>query len=98
MALNLRRRNRLPHVNPPPAPFAAPRTSLNTSITPHRRFGTTQVSLDDVKMIKNALGGTVNDVVLALCAGARRRYLEERGEGRDGPLAGMVPVSGRAKV
>src|SRR5436305_10074549 len=96
MALNLRRRNRRPDVQPPPAPFAAPRTSLNTSITGHRRFGTVQVSLDDVKMIKNALGGTVNDVVLALCAGALRRYFDERGEVPDGPLVGMVPVSVRS--
>src|SRR3954469_2158990 len=95
MALNLRRRNRRPDVQPPPPPFAAPRTSLNTSITGHRRFGTAQVSLDDIKMIKNALGGTVNDVVLAVCAGALRRYFDERGEVPDGPLIGMVPVSVR---
>src|SRR3954447_24525491 len=96
LALNLRRRNRQPNVSPPPAPFAAPRTSLNSSITPHRLFGTTQVSLDDVKMIKNALGGTVNDVVLALCSGALRSYLASQGEQPDAPLIGMVPVSVRS--
>jgi WS/DGAT/MGAT family acyltransferase len=95
MALNLRRRNRQPNVQAPPAPFAAPSTSLNTMITPHRRYGMTSVSLDDIKIVKNALGGTVNDVVLALCAGALRRYLDERHERPDAPLVAMVPVSVR---
>src|SRR3954447_18641601 len=97
MALNLRRRTRRPDVTPPPAPFQAPKTSLNTSITSHRRFGTTAVTLEDVKAVKNVLGGTVNDVVLALCAGALRRYLDERGEYLDEPLLAMVPVSVRAE-
>ncbi len=96
-ALSLRRRNRLPGAVPPPAPFSAPRTSLNTSITPHRRFAFAEVSLDDVKMVKNALGGTVNDVVLAVCAGALRRYLSERGEEPESSLVAMVPISVRAK-
>ncbi|HWC40048.1 MAG TPA: wax ester/triacylglycerol synthase family O-acyltransferase, partial [Acidimicrobiales bacterium] len=96
-ALNLRHRNRLPGAVPPPAPFSAPRTSLNTSITPHRRFAFTEVSLDDVKMVKNALGGTVNDVVLAVCAGALRRYLSERGEEPESSLVAMVPISVRAQ-
>ena len=47
-------------------------------------------------MIKNALGGTVNDVVLALCSGALRLYLKSQGEEPDAPLIGMVPVSVRA--
>jgi WS/DGAT/MGAT family acyltransferase len=93
----LRQRNRTPGVNPPPAPFSAPRTSLNTAITPHRRFAYTQVTLDDVKQVKNALGGTVNDVVLALCAGALRQYLNDNGERPDKPLVGMVPVSVRTE-
>src|SRR5437588_9012811 len=75
-ALNVRRRNRQPDVMPPPAPFSAPRTPLNVSIGPRRRFAFTDVALDEVKMVKNALGGTVNDVVLALCAGTLRRYLK----------------------
>ena len=97
MALTLRRRNRQPGTTPPPAPFSAPRTSLNTTITPHRRFAFTQVSLDDVKAVKNALGGTVNDVVLALCAGALRSYFEKRGEAIDKDLVAMVPVSVRTE-
>jgi WS/DGAT/MGAT family acyltransferase len=96
MALNLRDRNRQPDVTPPPAPFSAPRTSLNTVITPHRRFAFAQVGLDEVKEVKNALGGTVNDVVLAMCSGALRKYFDEKGEDLESSLVGMVPVSVRA--
>jgi WS/DGAT/MGAT family acyltransferase len=93
--MTLRRHNREPSVTPPPAPFSAPRTSFNGAITPHRKFAFTQIALDDVKMVKNALGGTVNDVVLALCAGALKTYLGDRDEQLDGPLVAMVPISVR---
>jgi len=96
-AVTLRRRNRRPEITPPPAPFAAPRTPINKAITPRRAFAFTQLPLDDVKMIKNALGGTVNDVVLALCAGALRSYLEQRGELPSDPLVAMVPISVRTE-
>jgi WS/DGAT/MGAT family acyltransferase len=95
-ALNIRRRNRAPGTIAPPAPFAAPRTSLNGSITAHRRVALTSVSLDDVKHVKNTFGTTVNDVVMALCAGALRRYLDDRGELPDDPLVAFVPISVRA--
>ena len=95
VALNLRRRNREPGVVPPPAPFSAPNTSLNTAITPHRRFAFTQLSLDDMKIVKNALGGTVNDVVLATCAGALRQFLQDNGESVEEALVAMVPISVR---
>ena len=97
MALNLRRRNRHPDVEPPPAPFAAPRTSLNTPITPHRRFAMADVSLDDVKKVKNAFGSTVNDVVIALCASALRKLFEARDEMIDTDLVAMVPISVRTE-
>jgi diacylglycerol O-acyltransferase / wax synthase len=96
-ALNLRRRNRQPDVTPPPAPFSAPDTSINTAITPHRNFSMATVSLDDVKMIKNTFGCTVNDVVLGICAGALRRYFDKRDEEFDAPLVAMVPISVRAE-
>lgn len=77
-----------PKVQAPPTPF-------NAQITPHRRFAFGSVSLDTVKAIKNARGTTVNDVVMAACAGALRRYLLERGELPDRQLQAMVPISVR---
>ncbi|MGH9184838.1 MAG: WS/DGAT/MGAT family O-acyltransferase [Acidimicrobiales bacterium] len=94
-ALRLRRQNREPGLAPPPAPFSAPRTSLNTAITSHRSYAFRTLSLSAVKEVKNAFDVTVNDVVLALCAGALRRYFDERGEVLEGPLVAMVPVSVR---
>ncbi len=97
-ALAVRRRNREePNLAPPPSPFSAPRTSFNTAISPRRSFAYTTVSLPTVKAVKNATGSTVNDVVLALCAGALRRYLDAHGEHPDAPLVAMVPVSVRTE-
>ncbi len=75
----------------------APRTVFNDKITPHRRFAYGSLSLQEVKEIKKQRGVTVNDVVLALCAGALRRYLEERRELPADPLIAMVPVSVRTE-
>ncbi|HXQ76149.1 MAG TPA: wax ester/triacylglycerol synthase family O-acyltransferase [Acidimicrobiales bacterium] len=83
-------------VDPPPAPFSAPRTSLNGAISAHRRFAFLHVPLDDVQTIRGAFGGTVNDVVLACVGGALRRLLAERGEVLDDPLVAMVPMSTRS--
>jgi WS/DGAT/MGAT family acyltransferase len=76
----------------------APTSSLNLPVGPHRRFETVMVDLDEVKRIKNSLGGTVNDVVLAVVAGGLRKLLKERGErvDEDNELRAMVPVSVRA--
>jgi diacylglycerol O-acyltransferase len=77
--------------------FSAPDTSLNRPIGPHRRFETVLASLDDFKRIKNTLGGTVNDVVLSVTAGAIRMLFGARGEPVDDvELRAMVPVSVRA--
>ncbi len=78
-----------------PAPLRAPRTSFNVTITPHRKIAFTHLPLDDVKDVKRAFGTTVNDVVLAICAGALRRYLEARNEMPDKSLIAVVPVSVR---
>ena len=96
-AMALRRRGReAPALAPPPLPFTAPRTSFNTALTPRRSFAFADVSLPTAKAVKNATGSTLNDVVLALCAGALRTYFEEQGEEVDGPLVAMVPVSVRS--
>ncbi len=76
------------------APLTAPRTSFNGTITGHRSIGFTDISLDDIKELKNAIpGATVNDVVLALSGGALRRYLQDRGELPETSLLASVPVS-----
>ncbi len=82
-------------VEPPPYPFRAPRTSLNGAISPHRRFALATGSLQDVRTVKEVFGGTVNDVVLTVVAGALRRTLEDRGEDVEEALVAMVPVSTR---
>ena len=83
-------------LDPPPAPFGAPRTSLNGSISPHRRFSCAESSLDQVRNTARLLGATVNDVVLAAVGGALRRLLVERGEKLADSLVAMVPVSTRS--
>jgi WS/DGAT/MGAT family acyltransferase len=98
VALNLRQRNRQPDVNPPPAPFSAPRTPFNGAITARRSFGMADVALDEIKAVRVALGGTVNDIVLAICAGALRAYLDEKGALPDDPLVAMCPISVRSEA
>jgi WS/DGAT/MGAT family acyltransferase len=76
--------------------LAAPTSALNVDIGPHRRFDWVRANLDDVKAIKNKLGGTVNDVVLAVVTGALRGFMQQRGENVDDvTLKAMVPVSVR---
>ena len=79
----------------PAAPFQAPKTPFNRALTPHRRYAVGEVSLDRVKAVKNAVGATVNDVVLAICAGALRRYLDSHGELPAESLLAVCPVSVR---
>jgi WS/DGAT/MGAT family acyltransferase len=76
----------------------APPSPLNVRIGPHRRFTWVDADLVQFKAIKGALGGTVNDVVLAAVAGALRAFLIRRGRDADEmePLKAMVPVSVRA--
>jgi WS/DGAT/MGAT family acyltransferase len=75
----------------------APPSPLNVRIGPHRRFAWVDAELDCFKAIKGALGGTVNDVVLTVVAGALREFVIRRGRDTDGlELKAMVPVSVRA--
>ena len=76
---------------------AASATPLNPSIGPHRRFDWARFDLNVVKAVKQRLGGTVNDVVLAVVSGAARRFLAARGLPVDRlDFRAMVPVSVRA--
>jgi WS/DGAT/MGAT family acyltransferase len=75
----------------------APETPLNVPIGSHRRLLWTQTDLADFKAIKNALGGTVNDGVLAVVTGALARWLRDRGVRTEGlELRAQVPVSIRS--
>ncbi len=71
----------------------APPTPWNRAVGPHRRLAMRSVPLSDIKLLKDATGGTVNDVVMAICAGALREYLLRHDALPDAPLRAMVPVS-----
>lgn len=77
------------------APFSAPRTSFNGTITGHRAIGLAEMALDDVRAVKDATGTTVNDVMLAVAGGALRSYLADRDELPSHTLLATVPVSVR---
>ena len=76
-------------------PLSAPRTSFNGALTRRRSVALSAVGLDDVKRLKDAVGTTVNDVVLAICTGALRLFLIDGDELPDKPLVAVVPVSVR---
>ena len=74
----------------------APETPLNVEIGPYRRYLVVRQQLDDYKQVKNALGGTVNDVVLTVVSGALARWLRSRGIRTEGlEMRALVPVSVR---
>jgi WS/DGAT/MGAT family acyltransferase len=72
--------------------LGAPESPFNVDIGPYRRFATVRADLDELKRIKNAVGGTVNDVVLAVVAGAIRRWLSTHHEHME-TMRVQVPVS-----
>jgi diacylglycerol O-acyltransferase / wax synthase len=76
----------------------APATPLNVPIGPHRRLAFVRNELSEFKLVKDALGGTVNDVVLTVVAGGLRTWLRSRGVRTEGlELRALVPVSIRAR-
>ncbi|MDP9117806.1 MAG: wax ester/triacylglycerol synthase family O-acyltransferase [Actinomycetota bacterium] len=72
-----------------------PRTPFNKPITPHRRWAFRTVALEDVRKVKIQFDVSVNDVVMAMCAGAVRTWLQGRDALPEQPLVAMVPVSVR---
>lgn len=76
----------------------APRTPLNGPITPHRRLAFGSVSLAEVKQVKDAFDLTVNDVVMAICTTALRRWLLDHDALPTVPIVAAVPVSVRAET
>lgn len=73
----------------------APACLLNRRVGPSRTVGIRSVPFARVRVLAQVLGGTTNDVVLALCAGALRRFLVERDALPDASLVAMVPMSTR---
>ncbi|MGA8211443.1 MAG: wax ester/triacylglycerol synthase family O-acyltransferase [Nocardioidaceae bacterium] len=73
--------------------FYAPRTHLNTAITGARRFAAEDWPVERLRAVGKSTGTTINDVVLAMCSGAMRTYLDELGRLPDASLVAMVPVS-----
>ena len=73
-----------------------PRTRFNGNVSPHRVFDGRSFALDEIRAIKGRVdGATVNDVVVSVCGGALRRYLESKGELPEESLVAMAPVSAR---
>lgn len=73
-------------------------TRFNRPVSPHRIFTARAYPLDDIKAIKNAAGTTVNDVGVAIIAGALRRYLEHHGELPEESLVATMPVNMRHRI
>jgi len=71
----------------------APKTVFNASITNQRSFGNVSVPLAELKTLGRQMGGTLNDVVMAMCSGALRKFLNERELLPRKSLIAMVPVS-----
>lgn len=79
------------------APYTAPNSILNSTVGPHRRVSTVEFKTERLLRIGKHLGGTLNDVVMAICGGALRDYLLELDVLPKKPLISQVPVSFRQK-
>ncbi len=76
-----------------------PRTRFNGTVTPHRVVEGRSFSLQDIRDIRKRVpGATVNDVVLAICSGALRQYLDHHGELPHTPLRALAPISVRTEA
>ena len=83
----------------PPMLFQAPRSPFNVPISSRRCFDAAKLPLDEIRNIRTAVpGATVNDVVLAVCSGGLRRYLQTYGSLPEKDLVAMAPISIRQKV
>ena len=79
-----------------PSPFEAPHTSINRAISAHRRVAFAELPLEEVRRVRQVLGGTTNDVVLTVTSGALRRFFDQRDERLGKTLVALVPVSVRS--
>ncbi len=78
-----------------PAPFSAPELPINHDVSQHRNFAFTTLSLQDAKDVRTKFGTTINDVALAVTAGALRRYLLAHDMLPEQPLVALMPFSTR---
>jgi WS/DGAT/MGAT family acyltransferase len=78
-------------------PFGAAGATINGRVRAKRRFATQQFPLERLKTLAAAADCTINDVVLAICGGALRRFLDDSGDLPEGPLTAGIPVSVRPK-
>ncbi len=83
--------------DPPVSAFTAPHTPFNGIISARRKWNTSILSLDRIKKLKTIMEVKVNDIILAICAGALRRYLQEKNALPKRSLVSMVPISTREK-
>ena len=79
-----------------PRPFSAPRTPFNVSLSPERTYAMASLSLAELKLVRRVFATTLNDVYLAACGGALRRYLERRGSLPARSLLASVPLASGA--
>ena len=77
--------------------FPVPKTIFNGSISPKRTWGTAILSFDRINVLRKLMGVSINDLILAICAGAIRRYLQGREKLPLQPLVANVPISIRVK-
>ena len=75
--------------------FSVPKTIFNETISPKRKWGSTILSFDRVKALKNKMDVSLNDVILTICSGATRRYLLEKNKLPGKSLVANVPISTR---
>lgn len=89
---------RVQGIKMPTIPFRAPKTRFNDTVEAERKWDSAILDLQRVKAIRKVVeGATLNDVILAICGGALRRYLLEKNELPEKPLVAMVPVSTRTE-
>lgn len=77
--------------------FSTPNTIFNKNVSPKRTWGTAILSFERINSLRKIMGVTVNDLILTICAGGIRRYLEEREKLPTQPLVANVPMSIRTK-
>jgi diacylglycerol O-acyltransferase / wax synthase len=81
-----------------PLPMSGPRLSYNRALTSKRSVALASIRIDDVKQVRHEVGASVNDVLVAVCAGVLRNYAISKNELPDRPLVAAVPVSERTSA